>query len=45
MSNQEVYRMPLSEAIKYVPVAQLIELISNRNFSKALLKACEQTSK
>lgn len=42
MSNHEIYQMPLAEAIKYVPVAQLIALINDRKFSLALLKACKQ---
>lgn len=45
MSNCEIYHMPLSEAMKYVPVAQLVALINDSKFSAALLKACEQTSK
>lgn len=42
MSNDQIYQMPLIEAIKYVPVARLVSLIPNPVFAKALLKACKK---
>ena len=41
MSNDEIYQMPLSLAIKIIPADVLVALVSNPVFAAALRKACE----